>query len=263
MNSIKKQFKDFWAFNKLIRYGVNRTGAGVFKLSYVWLNMIIMFGTFFICSQIMNGASTWFAVDIWFFALMVSALMVGSMTASKPSLISVAPFSPKQKVVYSYLSALLTALIIIVFWVAFMTLFFLLIALMTFVFTGENVLIAGTDETLDILKRSAYGNAFCAEFEITMAFGVFAISHINGNKNRIIASLCFLGGMEVLALILTTICGCAATGERKFWFAYDVFYGIDFLNHKWLVLVVGGILSVCAIAASLYTTIKRHKSSKI
>ncbi|MDE6690784.1 MAG: hypothetical protein K2K04_02330, partial [Clostridia bacterium] len=109
---------------------------------------------------------------------------------------------------------------------------------------------------------------------LILAFSAYAISHLNSKKARNISLICLFVGLEILALVLVNACGFAKQNydieigtndglRQAFFLGSDVAVTIDYLAHPWVVIVVEAVLCVAAVAASLYCSVLRYKSSKI
>lgn len=273
MDKIKKQFKDFWTYFRLLRYGANASDKTNYRKFLPMIIVIVVCG-FVILGQISAPYSLRISMFLPF--LCGVSIATGKVTSSafSPSLIGVSPYTPKQRIVFSYLATLLRAIIITVIWTVFMIVIMLLMALIAFVISGENVFVAKESAESAAREISAYGYAHEFLLWIMCAFSAYAISHLNSKKVRNIAVICFLVGLEILVLILVNACGLAeqeyniAAGindglVRKFWFASEVSVTIGYLAQPWVVIVVEAVLCVAAIAASVYASVMRYKSSKI
>ncbi len=274
MDKIKKQFKDFWAYCRLLKYGANQTDKTNIR------KMIVVMMVAFVCGMIILGqiASSGGALRFTIFPLFLCAMSIatGIVTSSvyRPSLIGVSPYTPKQRIIFSYLATLLRAIIITVIWTLAMIAFILVIALIAFVISGENIFVA--EEGAESVARviSTYGYVHEVLIWIIFAFSAYAISHLNSKKVRNIVLVCFFVGIEILVLILVNSCGFAkqnydiATGvndgvREVFFLGSDVAVTIAYLARPWVVIVVEAVLAVAAIAASVYCSVQRYKSSKI
>ena len=201
----------------------------------------------------------------------MSAIATGITTSIRPSLLGVAPFTPRQRVVFSYLATAIRSVVFCVICTAAITVGLLFVALVAFIISGENMLVV-TDSLLP--TPGAYGLAHDALYWIILIFSAYAIAHINGNKARNITTAIFVAVAEALTLALVNVCGHAeqahniATGVndgllQNFFMSSDVSTTIDYLAHPWAVILVESMLAAAAIGASLFFSIKRYKSSKI
>ncbi|MCM1437845.1 MAG: hypothetical protein NC131_01350 [Roseburia sp.] len=270
MDKIKKQFKDFWAYYRLLRYGANSSNKGEYK-RILPLGFIFAIGIVNIIPQITVSI---YSANIFVF-LCIMAVSTGLVTSYRPSLIGVSPFTPRQRVIFSYLATLIRAIVITVIWMAFLAAITLLIALIAFVFSGENIFI--TEESAPHVAARvvcACGRAHEVLFWLILAFSMYAISHLNSNKARIISAVCFFVGLEILALGLVNACEFARQGYdiasgindgliESFFLFSDVPVTVEYLAHPWVVPVVEACLTAAAFAASLYTSVMRYKSGKI
>lgn len=273
MDKIKKQFKDFWAYYRLLRYGANASDRTNYRKFLPMLIVIVACG-FIILGQVSAPYSLRITMFLPF--LCGVSIATGKVTSSafSPSLIGVSPYTPRQRVVFSYLATLLRAIIFTVIWTVFMIAIMLVIALIAFVISGENVFVAEEGAASTARAISSYGYAYEFLLWIICAFSAYAISHLNSRKVRNIVVICFFVGLEILVLILVNACGLAeqeykiAAGindglVKNFWLASEVSVTIDYLAQPWVVIVVEAVLCVAAIAVSLYASIMRYKSSKI
>ncbi len=272
MDKIKKQFKDFWTYYRLLRYGANASDKSGYK-KFIILIMILAFGIIIVMGQI-SSAGTTLRTSVFLPVLGCSAVATGVVTAYRPSLLNVSPFTPRQRIVFSYLATLLRAIIITVIWTVGMIVLMLFLALIVFVITGENVFVVEESAENAVRAISSYGYAHEILTWILFAFSAYAISHIDSRKVRNIVLVCFFAGLEIAVLILVNACGFAkqnydiAAGVNQgrvnaFFFGSDVAVTIGYLASPWVVIVVEAVLAVAAIAASLYASVMRYKSSKI
>ena len=262
MEKIKKQCKAFWNYFRLMRCGANN--ADTTKSMRRWMPALII---------TLIGLMTVFAqtfIEISFYAewFIAAAIITGVTTSMRPSALSVAPFSPKQRIVFSFLSTLLMALIITVIIFIVQLVFFCIIAFIAFCVDGENLFAMG--ETAE--SYSAYGNAFILLMLTLFFFAAYAIFHLEKGRNITIASIVFFAVMEIFTLIMTNVCGNAwiqdAIGIPEN--SYYQFYGaanvpaiIGELAQPWVPILVLCIANVLAIAAAVLLTIRRFKSDKI
>ena len=269
MNKLKKQFKDFWTYCRLLKYGVNASEKTSVRQYFPFIFGFIV-GVCIILGQ-GSSSGTYFRVSAFMPLMAGVAIATGLTTAYKPSLIGVAPYTPRQRVVFSYISTLVRGIILTVFWTVCMIVVILFFAFVAFIISGENLLVV---EESVLPAVGAYGNAHEALFWVILVFAAYAISHLNGKKARYITLVCFFVGLEILTLVLVNLCGRAeqahliATGVndglvKEFFMSSDVSVTIDYLAHPWAVIVVEGVLAAAAFAASLYASIMRYKSSKI
>lgn len=269
MDKIKKQFKDFWTYFRLLKYGVNASDRTKFR-RYIFLIIAVAICSVIILSQVsMDGFSAVIYLPVFICGLAVST---GVVTAFRPSLIGVAPYTPKQRIVFSYLATLLRGIIAAILWAAIIITFMLVIALFVFIFTGTSVFVEDEESVTRIV--GAYGRAHEVLFWVFLCFSAYAIAHIDGKKARNITLICFFVGLEILVLILVNYCGFAkqsyeiAMGTNNglkgyFFLGSDVAVNIAYLAKPWVVIVVEAVLAVAAFAASLLTSFLRYRSSKI
>lgn len=268
MNKIKKQFKDFWAYMRLLKYGANQSDKTSFR-RFLPLIFAVTFGIIIILSHMSIDNSL--RVTVFMPFLFGMSVATGIVTSFRPSLIGVAPYTPKQRIVFSYLATLLRAIIATVLWSVIMFVCMLLFALAIFMFTGQNIFTVKNEVYPAI---SAYGTAHSALVWVILVFAGYAIAHLNSRKARNISAVCVFAGLEILTLVLVNLCGRAeqmhniATGVndglvQPFFISSDVSVTIDYLARPWVVIVVEGVLAAAAFAASLYASVMRYKSSKI
>jgi len=259
MNKIKKQFKAFWAYFCLTERGAGTVETGKRMRGYVWSLLIIIVAFIVPAMQMGLGFSVYEGV------VLGAAMGVGICTAVKPSALSVAPFSPKQRMVFSFLSVLLMSLIAIAFIFAISMVFVLFIAFIAFCINGENIFASA----LPTEYYSAYGNAFTILSFTLIFFAVYAIFYMERKRNVTIASIVFLVATEIFTLVMTNLCGNARNSQivplNEFHFCTysNVPVEIDYLNAPWGPILLLSILNVLAIAAAVFMTIRRFKSDKV
>lgn len=255
MDKVKKQFRDFWAFYKLAYLGVDYKDTAK-SLGFVYA---LVFITAFLSILHFNM----FSVYGFVLVLGILAANMGRATCDKTSLISVAPFTPAQRIVFSYLTILLNVIFFAAAVSAIGLVVISIIALVTFCTTGENVFLDGTFE--EPVSSNAVGVAvlFCA----IIFFASLALSHIDKRKTRNIAAGVFFAVNEAIILTITNVCGFAAqrnSGKKQIFFmSFDMNKELDKLAHPWIVLVILGVVAAVLFGVSLYLIIKRHRSSKI
>lgn len=258
MKTLKRQFKEFWLYFKCVRKGVYSSSGALSKQNIFALILVII--AFIMFSMQTGFFVSGFSFDLSRSFFIGAALGVGLTAGIKPSLLSVAPFSPKQRVVFSYISTALLAIICCVFWIACMLAFFSVIGLFAFIFSGENIFVVSED----IIKKSAYYEGWDALFGIYMYLSVYAISFLQGAKRRNIVFAVWFAVTEALILVLVNVCNAAAqTGDGKFLFFTSVNEQIDCLALPWLPVLITGILAALAFAASLATSIIFFRSKKL
>ena len=263
MEKIKKQFIAFWQYFRLLQRGAGNMEAGRRLRKYL-LPFILVCVMIVVTSSQMNLDFTIFE------GVIIGAGMgVGITTAIKPSALSVAPFSPRQRMVFTFLSALLIALMAFAFIFAFTTLFVLIIAFIAFCVDGTNIFAsASSAETY-----SAYGHAFSILTFAFFFFVTYAIFHLERKRNVAIASAVLLAVMEIFTLVMTNLCGNAEYPPfeatilpvSKFHFCgyADVRARIVNLYAPWAPILVLAIMNALAIAAAVFLTIRRFKSDKV
>lgn len=268
MNKIKSQFKDFWAYFRLTRYGApndanNGSRQHIFLLVGACATVLaVMFQTG------MGGDTV--ALDFAAAFFVGAAIGIGITTSIKPSLLSVAPFSPKQRVVFSYLSAILMALIAFVFYIIVVLAFMLVVAFFAYISTGLNIFIAAEDDIISYATSGWY-DAFAAIYFFYMFFTSFAISHIDRQKYRNIATVIWFVVTEALTLVLINCCADAYnravfndyTGRHSIEIFSLLYTEYDYLAHPWVPVLVLGVLTVGVMGLSVWLSIKRHRSGKV
>lgn len=262
MDVIKRQLKDFWSYFRLCRWGFNQAQ---YKRSYLPLIFAVVAGTMitFIQTGITEGGSG-VTFNLWWFMLVGASLGMGLATSLKPTLLSVAPFTPKQRVVFSYLTIALQTLMFTVIYVVSVLAFMAFIALVFFIFRGENIFVVSDDPefTSAVIFYSVNGKAMQILFMLLNTFAVYAATNLERYKSRCWALAGFYVGYEILTLAL--INGCSrALGGTHFRFGGDVWFWSDSLSDPWLITVILAVLVVIAFALSLLLSIRRHKSDNI
>ena len=260
MNKIKKQFVAFWQYFRLIRCGANTVEQSKRVRNWLPALIIMMIAIATVLAQ--TGISLSFYAE-WFIG---AAIAIGVITSDRPSALSVAPFSPRQRIIFTFLSTLLMALIFMAIILAAQMIFLCIIAFIAFCVDGENLF----ESAGNIEGYSAYGNAYIALIVLLFFFAAYAIFHLERGRNLTIATLVFFAVMEVLALVMTNICGnAAAVGITSPEYGYH-FYGaahvpeqIDGLALPWVPILVLCIADVSAIAAAVFMTVRRFKSDKV
>ncbi|MDE6690785.1 MAG: hypothetical protein K2K04_02335, partial [Clostridia bacterium] len=154
MDKIKKQFKDFWAYYRLLRYGANASDRAAYR-KFLPLILVIVIGAMIIVTQVSSSGDT-FRFSMFLPFLCGMSIATGKVTAFRPSLIGVSPYTPKQRIAFSYIATLIRTVIATVIWTVFMIVLMLLLALVVFVLTGENVFVA---EEITEKVISGYGHA--------------------------------------------------------------------------------------------------------
>lgn len=254
MNKIKKQFKDFWAYFRFYRFGANSAEAGKkFKKIIVALITLII-GVIILFVQLnMN-------LDFIIGVMLGVALATGLITSIRPSALSVAPFSPKQRMIFSLLSGLLLGVYICAIYLAVIWVLIGFIALIEYCVTGLNMFEGFTYVT----PLPAYGVAFNILFVTLMFFGTYAIFHLERRRNINIAEILFVIGLIVFTSIVQSACesAIAAQSGNIMWWSYPA-RDIVYLYAPWVVILLLGIFNALAIAASVFLTIRRYKSDNI
>lgn len=251
MSFIKNNLKDFWLYYKAVFNSPSKDFKKYFPALIIVMT-VLMASAF---ANLISGLG--FNILVIFPAAV--AMRMGYCVTNKPSLVSVAPFSPKQRVVFSYLSMILRSLIIAVLYLSVMILTMLIIALGIFIFTGENVFVIE-----DISYRvSVWAGLYEAVSGLFLFFSVYAISHVESTKHRNIASVCW--GVFCLIMIVILRVYTNRVGES---YESEVLSGgfyklIDHLDNPWLPATLAAVLAAIALAVSIYLSIKVHKSGKV
>ena len=257
MDKIKKQFKDFWQYFKLVERGAGSSEAGKRWRKYIPSVIIMIFAVIILFAQM--------GLDLPIFAgvLIGASMGVGISTAVKPSALAVAPFSPKQRMVFSFLSTLLAALIASVFIVLISAVFVLIIAFIAFCVDGTNMFAAASTAE----AYSAYGNAFGVLVFTLFFFVSYAIFNMKRKRNIVIAAAIFFALMEVFTLVMTNLCHNAAGLIIYDSFSFSAYANvrelITYLSMPWLPILFLCIFNVAAIAASVVMSIRRYRSDKV
>lgn len=244
--------------------GVNAGNSGNALKGNLFAFGVLLF-SFIMLSTQTGISSTGFLYNILHGFFIGAAFGVGVNARIKPSFTSVAPFSPKQRIVYSYLSTILVAIIACVFWTVITMAFAGIIGLIAFLASGENIFIASED----IIKKSAYYNGYDVLFGLYMWLSVYALSFIPRTKYRNIAFAVWFAVNEALALVLVNVCYQAYAAQagmeayRGFMFAAPIYEQMDYLAHPWVLLLIMGILAAAAFAASLVMSIRYFRTTKI
>ncbi|MDE7163779.1 MAG: hypothetical protein K2O44_06915 [Clostridia bacterium] len=255
MNKVKKQFKDFWNFYRLTIYGNNQKET-VKLFSFPTL---IAFVVAFL-ANIHLGTSAAFG-----FVLVTSliAVHVGRVTFDKTALISVAPFSPAQRVVFTYLTMLLNALFFFTAVSVCSAVVILILAFIDFCITGDSVIFKSSIWEQTFISPNAVGVAILSA--LIIFFAAIVLSHIDKTKIRNIATGVFFALNEALMLTVINIVGLSTQsgGVRRGFFLSIDLEMVDKLAHPWILLLVLGIIAAAVAGVSVWMVIKRHKSSKL
>lgn len=263
MKALKRQLKDFRLYFRCYLKGVstpNGSSAIWFKENAFEL-FVLLIGILFFMVNI-GGTQGGIPVGVPVAFLLGAAFVAGANARVKPSLMSVAPFSPKQRVVFSYLSAVLTALICTVFYIVVIILFLCIIALIMFIISGENFF-AVIVNVPDVSVLSGNYVLFSLFLGIYMWASVYAVSFIPRRLYRNIAITVWLTVTEALLLILVNICDGALSGAGGFVFLADLNVAIDRLALPWLPLLVTGLLAAAAFAASVISSVRFFRTSDL
>lgn len=261
MNKIKKQFKDFISYYRLCKYGANTSDGETVKIYIPVIfcavaSMMLMLLQFYI-ARVHSGGVLSCSIEVFFIAFLCGgAIYIGIVTRYKPSQLGVAPFTPRQRVIFSYITALVkaTVLFVICFAVMLLALFlagcFISAVLGEFVFAVEGYINESTVYT------SPYAHLFNFLLGAIFFFAYFAICNIDRAKYRNIAAVSFAVGMVILSTVFANVCGAGT-------FLMDINYCLDSLKYPWILFLVQGVLVVAAFIVSVFVTIKRFKSSEI
>ena len=181
---------------------------------------------------------------------------IGMVTCQKPSQLSVAPFTPKQRIVFSYLAALVKAMVVFVLFFAVLILAVILAGLFISAVSGEFVFVVEGNINESIVYTSRYTPAFNFLAGVIFFFAYFAICNMNRAKYRNIAAISFAVGMVILSTVFINVCKAGV-------FVTEINSCLDNLKYPWVVYFVQGALAAGAIVASVFSTINRFKSSSI
>lgn len=260
MNAILKQFKDFWLYFRMYSITSNKdSGRQLFK-QRVYFFIVVIISVTMLVSQVgsrPNGVS----YNMFIAFLCGSAFGAGYVTAIRPSLLSVSPYSPRQRIIFNYLSSLLYAIIASILYTVLMILFMLVVALIAFLVTGENIFVVEEE----ITTVSNWFNGFEVFFALYLYFSIYAISYIERRRNRNIVATVWFVVTEALTLLLINSVNRAWYGNGDIVPSF-VFGGADVparmgaLACPWVPLLIAGILTLLAFAASLYLSYRRHRS---
>ena len=255
MKAFKQQIKDFFNFYRLTWRGINykeRATAGYGPIYAMIFALIIL------CTiQIGDGG------EFFMFFAALAAGLVGAATSVRPSLLSVAPFTDRQRIIFSFLSAVVNAIIFYLCLVLFVGFVVLFVAFMVFCMTGENVFVFGLDTPeIEVFYGSPYYDGFYFLLVAFFFFATLAITMIDKRKLRNTVGGCFVGGMEVFFLIIVNICGNVGREKPTFFFFDQIEYSMAYLSAPWALLVVMGVMLAVAIFFAVFLTIKRFKRRK-
>lgn len=267
MNRIKKQFKDFCNYYKLTRCGVNSDGNTIRSYIPVYLCTIVGILLAYIQFMVSRGENAFSLSLVIMFLPFICGMVIGTgmINNRKTSLLSVSLFSPTQRIVFSYITTFVRALVFFVLYLVMFFAIFFIIGCIISLFVGEFVFVVEEDYVSPIARLSPYASAFKALFSVMYVFALMAICNMPRTKYRNVAALSFSFGVLVYSCIITNVCGYAMQEENNlaFFFMIDINSGLAALKYPWIVIVVQGVLALIAIAVSLYTTIKCFKSSEI
>ncbi len=255
MNAIKRQFVDFFNYMRLSRCGVN-ANASRQKISRNIILYILFFVVIaFVLSQTTSG------VD-FIFGAMIGGFLGASLRASiKPSAMSVAPFTPKQRMIFSFLSSVIIGLFYAFLILIVSIIMVLFMALVLFLITGENLLVFEASVTQEFY--SAYGYAYEMLLAVFVYFALYAISNLTNNRARIISGVSLILTLETFSLIMANVCGNFEYSFYSFRIYCDVAENITTLSMPWIPILILSIASALAIAAAVAITIMRYKTDKV
>ncbi|MDE7163780.1 MAG: hypothetical protein K2O44_06920 [Clostridia bacterium] len=261
MNKIKKQFKDFISYYKLCKYGVNLSDGETVK-SYIpvivciFASMLFMLLQFHI-QRVQSAGVFAFSIEIFYIVFLCGGAMnIGITTRNKPSMLGVAPFTPRQRVIFSYIAALVKATVVFVMCFAVMIFALFIAGCLISAVLGEFIFVVENDFSEVMVYSSRYTPAFNILLGVIFFFAYFAICNIDRAKYRNIAAVCFAVGMVILSTVFAYVCTPGAV-------IMDINDCLDSLKYPWVVFIVQGVLAVGAIVASVFATIRRFKSSRI
>lgn len=257
MQFLKEQLRDFWQFFKMYRHSGSASSKMRFR-KYIYLLVVSIFAFFLISAHLAGPGS--FTLSYPLACFIGIAIGVGYASNTKPTIISVSPFSPKQRTVFGYLLCIVYVIIFTVFMIVITILFLLIIALFAFLATGENILII--EES--IIQTSARGDLIYFFIGLCFFFSVYTISHIGSRKIRNIAITIWFMVAETLMLVFVNVVSTASNHGvyPGFSFTADVLINIDKLAHPWVPLLIAGLLTLVAFGTSVYTSYNCHRSRK-
>lgn len=258
MKAIKRQFVDFFNYFRMFRCcGIN-SNANRHKLG----RTIVAYIFFFVALSLIMMQSGDF-VNFFFGAMVGGALGVCLQSSVRPSALSIAPFSPAQRVIFNFLCALIMALI----WTLAITLFsfivVLLLALLVFAVMGENVFVveASSPEAAEYVY-SGYGVAYILLLSVFVYFAIYAICNLKTGRAKVISGVSLLVLLEIFSLIMVNLFDKDLYTFYMFRFAADVPLHITELAHPWVPILILSVASALALAAAVFLSIRRFKSDK-
>ncbi len=261
MNAIVKQFKEFWLYFRLYSRTSNGESSRQLFKQRLYFFIVTIFSVTMVVSQV-GSRPDGFTINMLLAFFCGSAFGAGYVTSIRPSLLSVSPFSPRQRIIFSYLAAVLYAVIACILYTLIMIVFILVVALIAFLATGENIFVVEESFT----TVSGWFNGFEVFFTLYMFFSLYAISYIERNRNRNIAATVWFVFTEAMTLLLVNSVNRAWSSANGGVVPSFVMGGADVparmgaLAFPWVPLLVMGILALLAFAASLYLSYRRHRS---
>lgn len=254
MKAIKRQFVDFFNYFRMMSRGVNNNNNRQ-KIG----RMIFIYIVYFVLAAFIL-AQTCDIVNFFYGAFIGSVISMSIVTYIQPSALAIAPFSPRQRVVFNFLCTFLLGLFYAVLITIFSIILILIMALFLFLITGENLLVF--EESI-ASGYPAYGEAYNALLGTFMYFAIYAVCYIRSKRARVISGVALLVGLEIFSLIMVNLCGRYEYSFYSFQIYSDVARNITALAHPWIPILILSLFSALAIAASVALTIRRFKSDKI
>ena len=181
-------------------------------------------------------------------------MAMGINRRKKPSLINIAPIGYKKRVVYSFLSSIITLIFSVLMIFAIFSAAFLLTALIALAVTGEWVF-----ADLNVLENYAFpgmqGTLFVV-FCFMLLYGAgMLISYIKDKKLRNILSFAVPVAMLIFAFIIVNV---AAAGHG-FVTSWNVVLFFETLPLSWLWLTVVGAVALGICVFSVIYAVKCEK----
>lgn len=258
MNFIKEQLNDFWQYFKMFGHAGANASKTRFR-HFLYLLFVVIISFIFASVHLYSTAnSTTINYTIAFLAGF--AIGVGYQSNNRPTLLTVSPFSPKQRTVFNYLVSLVYTIIYTVFVVVIMILLILIMALVAFLVSGENIFTAG-----EIIEQNSYWHDLLCDFTgLYFFFSVYAVTHITKRKYRNIAITLWFVLNEVLMLVLVNVVNTASNGGvyPGFAFTTPLSTAIDNLAHPWVPALIAGLMTAVAFGLSIFSSYTCHRSRK-
>ena len=256
---LKRQLKEFWAYHRLTNYSTATTIDKGFVRSDALFFVAMTIGFVIFCFQfnIVSGA---LIIELFPIMILLVGISMGISTRNKTALVNVAPFTPRQRVVFSVLVTLFRAVVACVMVLVVSVIFVLIVALIAYLATGENIF--ATSE--EIVKLSAYQNWLSVLFYAFLICSAFALSHINKSRSRTIATAVYLAVTFLLLIIANSVIGTIVVGGAfKVRVVANLLDWVNDLAHPWILVLIMSILTALSLASAIYFLIARHKSSKL